>query len=79
VMRMVRSVQTVHGLLEIAFTPILWWYGHAFKVEVVSHGLEVSAYDEQVNFVLVALFQVRDVLVGRIELAVAAAFNGDLQ
>ena len=76
---MVRSVQTVHRLLEIAFTPILWWYGHAFKVEVVSHGLEVSAYDEQVNFVLVALFQVRNVLIGRIELAVAAAFNGDLQ
>ena len=76
---MVRSVQTVHRLLEIAFTPILWRNGHAFKVKVVSHGLEVSANNKQVNFVLVALFQVRNVLIGRIELAVAAAFNGDLQ
>ena len=68
----------VHELLEITFTPVLGWNRHAFQVEVVAHSLEVTTYDEQVYFVLVALFQVCNVLVGCIELAMAASFNGDL-
>lgn len=67
------------GLLpELAQLAILVGDGHALEVAVVANGLEVTANEEKVDFVVVALFEIDDLGVNGVELAVAAAFNGNL-
>lgn len=57
---------------------VLWRYSHAHQVLMIANGLEVATAKEQVDFVAVAAFEVRDLFVDCAELAVAAALDCDL-
>lgn len=70
-----------HGagiLVKLAQLAVFVGDGHALEVAVVADGLEVAADEEKVDFVVVALFEVVDLGVNGVELAVTAAFDCDL-
>lgn len=54
-------------------------HGHALEVLVVANGLEIAAYEEEVDFVLVPGLELCDVAVDGVELAVAASLYGNLR
>jgi hypothetical protein len=52
--------------------------GHTLQVLVVAYCLKVPAHQEQIYFVVVLRFEASDMLVNRIQLAVATSFNRNL-
>ena len=67
-----------HSLIKLPQVLILIRHGHALQVLRVPHSLEVPADKEDVDGGAIPLFDALDLCVGRVELAVAAAFDGDL-
>ena len=67
-----------YSLIKLPQILILIRHGHALQVLRVPHSLEVAADEEDVNGGAIPLFDALDLCVGRVELAVAAAFDGDL-
>jgi hypothetical protein len=68
-----------HLLVEAAELLVLVWDGHGREVLHVPDGLEVAADEEEVDGVGVLALERADALVDRVELAVAAALDGDLR
>ena len=66
-------------LVEIAQVAVLHRHGHALQVLMVPDGLEVSAYEEKVDDVVVLMLERLDVLIDGVELAMTTAFDGDLE
>jgi hypothetical protein len=65
--------------MKLPQLPVFLRYGHALQILVIPYGLEVPAYQQQIDLVLVLFLQLRDVGVDRIQFAVTAAFNRDLE
>ena len=73
-----RRLLTAVVLIKRPELLVLVRHGHAFQIVQVSHGLEIAATNQQINFHLLHHLQVRDRGVYRIELAVTAPFDRDL-
>ena len=67
-----------YSLIKLPQILILIRHGHALQILRVPHSLEVAADEEDVDEGAIPLFDALDLCVGRVELAVAAAFDGDL-
>ena len=64
--------------MEVTKLPILLWYGHALQIAMISDGLKVTTDEEQLNLVVIPLFQRLDLLVDGIECTVTTAFDSNL-
>lgn len=73
-----KHVSSSYLLVESPKLPVLLRNGHALQVLVVAYGLEVAAYQQEVDGVAVFGLEGLDVSVDGVELAVAAPFNGNL-
>jgi len=51
---------------------------HALQILVIPHGLKVSAYQEEVNLIVILPFKLLDVFVDIVEFSMAATLNSDL-
>jgi hypothetical protein len=65
--------------VEVAHSLVLLRHGHCLEVMVIADGLKISTYQEQIYFVLLLGFQLLNVAVNRVKLAMTAAFNGNLE
>lgn len=71
--------QRARGLLiEITKLSILLRYSHALQIAVIPNGLEVTTYKQQVDLVVIPVFQRLDLLVDGIKCAVATSFYSNL-
>ena len=64
--------------MESAQMLVLVRDGHALEILMISDSLEVPTDKQTVNFVAVTLFQLFDVFVNRVQLAMAAPLNSNL-
>jgi hypothetical protein len=67
------------ALVEVAELLVLGGHGHAAEVLRVARRLEVAADEERVDGVAVLLLERAHARVDRVQLAVAAALDGDLR
>jgi cephalosporin-C deacetylase-like acetyl esterase len=65
--------------MKLSQFPILLRYRHALQVLVVPDGLEIATYQKQIDVVMVRFLQYSDVMVYGIQLAMTAAFDGNLE
>lgn len=65
-------------LVEVTKLPILLGYSHALQIAMISDSLEVTTDKEQLNFVVIPVFQRLDLLVNGIECTMTTAFNSNL-
>ena len=69
---------TAHLLVKILELFVLVRDSHALKICVVADSLKVTAYEKQVDFIMMLRFEARYLGVDGVELAVAASFDCDL-
>jgi hypothetical protein len=52
--------------------------GHAFKITLIPDSLKIAAYQKQIDFVAVSVFELANMTVNIRQLAVAAALDSNL-
>lgn len=65
-------------LEEVAQLPVLFGTVHTFHIHVIPKCLEIPADDQKIHENSRGLFQLLDLFVDFVELAVCATLNGDL-
>ena len=67
-----------YSLIKLPQILILIRHGHALQVLMVPNGLEITAYQQAVDFIAVCLFKMRDSGIDLVEMPVAATLHCDL-
>ena len=60
------DLSRAYPLIKPAELAELFWDGHALQILVVAYSLKVPAYQEQIDFIVVSLLEISDVLINSV-------------